>query len=98
VPDKYLPISVKVCLLPDIKASLQLINVFILALLNEGKEFLKYLWQSHGSGKAVITYVGCGDLHKIINCYACHVLGIRQPAGRVFRGNMSIVLLFTKIR
>jgi hypothetical protein len=70
-----------VSLLPDIKASLQLINVFILALLNEDKEFLKYLWQSNSSGIAVATYVCCGDLHKIINCYACHVLGIRQPFG-----------------
>ncbi len=31
-----------------------------------------------------MTYVGCGDLHKIINCCACHVLGIRQPAGLTF--------------
>ncbi|WP_210725584.1 hypothetical protein, partial [Candidatus Colwellia aromaticivorans] len=82
-PGKFLPISVKVSLLPAINASLQLINVFILALLKEYKAFLKYLWQSNGSGMAVVTYVCCGDLHKIINCCACHVLGIRQPIGQV---------------
>ena len=78
-------------LLPDIKASLQLsANVFILALLNEDKEFSKYLWQSNGSGIAVIaTYVCCGDLHKIINCYACHVLGIRQLPDKETRWTFS---------
>ncbi|WP_220488860.1 hypothetical protein, partial [Pseudoalteromonas sp. SR43-3] len=52
---------------------------------------LKYLWQTDVSGIAVVTYVGCGDLHKIINCCACHVLGIRQPFGqRLFSINATL--------
>ncbi|MEM5545384.1 hypothetical protein, partial [Pseudoalteromonas fuliginea] len=84
-PDKFLPISVKVSLLPEINALLQLSNVFTLALLNGANACLKYLWQTDVSGIAVVTYVGCGDLHKIINCCACHVLGIRQPFGLILR-------------